>query len=76
MRLYIAKPDTWFDEGTEAQPVTGFWDCETEDGTKTKCAIFLGIRDGKPDEEGCTLEEFVIWRMAMTKNKTGGSDKI
>ncbi len=60
---YIAKPDTWFDEGTEARPVTGFWDCSTlEDGkyVHTESAIFLGFRNGKLDEEGCSLLEFDI----------------
>lgn len=64
MRKYIAKPDTWFDVGTEAQPVTGFWDCGTlnEDGeyVNTQSAIFLGIRNGKEDEEGCSLLEFEV----------------
>ena len=63
IKRYTAKSGTWFDEGTEALPVTGFWNCdELEDGeyVTTQCAIFLGIRNGKPDEEGCTVLEFEV----------------
>ena len=53
---YISKKNEWFDEGTEAIPVTEIWDVnETE-----KAAIFSGIRNGKPDEEMCGLDEFNI----------------
>lgn len=55
MKRYFAKPNTWFDAGTEAIPVTDFWDHDTDKG-----AIFLGIKDGKPDEESCLAREFIV----------------
>lgn len=49
-KKYIAKPNTWFDEGTEAKLLAdcGFF------------GIFEGIREGKPDEETCLYEEFEV----------------
>ena len=53
MRKFIAKPNTWFDEGTEATLLFQYHpDCEA--------GLFLGIRNGKEDEEGCGFEEFNI----------------
>lgn len=63
-KRYIAKSNIWFDEGTEALPVTELWDCGALDDTgeyaNTQAGIFLGIRNGQPDEEGCILFEFEI----------------
>jgi hypothetical protein len=53
---YIAKPDTWYDEGTEAVPVTSIWNVNEND----QAAVFLGTKDGNPDEEMCCLDEFEI----------------
>ena len=59
-RKYIAKPGEWFDEGTEAIPVTEFWDTYDEDGKLCPSAVFKGIRNEKEDEETCGLDEFEI----------------
>jgi len=55
---YITKPNEWFDEGTEAVPVTGFWDCYNENGELVGAAVFRGIRKGEVDEEVCCEDEF------------------
>ena len=75
MTKYKAKPDTWFDEGTEAVPVTDFWECYIKPGEfdcsyigqplnpeyiKTEAACFCGMKDGKSDEEICCVDEFEI----------------
>lgn len=58
---YTAKPNTWFDEGTEAVPLTEIWKTsERFNGPIIGSALFLGIRDGKEDEEVCSLSEFFI----------------
>lgn len=49
---YIAKANTWFDEGTEVEYI-----CPMLVGHKWP-AIMSGIRNGKPDEEGCSEHEF------------------
>ena len=49
---FIAKPDTWFDAGTQASLL-----CYVIDG---RTALFEGIRDGQPDEEVCGLDEFEV----------------
>lgn len=64
---YIAKPNTWYDEGTEAVPVSDFWTLHL---IKKNCfltwikyetsAVFCGIKDGKEDEEVCCINEFNI----------------
>jgi len=51
MKIYIANPDAWFDTNTIAIPITVI-----EHGF----AIFLGTKNGKLDEESCTLDEFTI----------------
>lgn len=56
MRLYFSKKDEWFDEGTEAILVTGSWMINES----CRVAIFAGIRNGKPDEELCGLDEFEV----------------
>ena len=45
MIKYIARPDTWYDEGTEATLLVPY-------GEGSNAGLFLGIRDGKEDEEG------------------------
>ncbi len=47
---YIAKKDTWFDEGSEAELLV-----EIPSG-----GLFKGIKNGKEDEELCDIEEFDI----------------
>lgn len=48
-KRYVANPDTWFDAGTEAVLVA--W--VTNDS-----AVFVGTKNGHPDEELCSLDEF------------------
>lgn len=52
---FIAKKDTWFDEGTEAKLLTdcGEWPFKGD-------GIFEGIRNGEIDEELCGYDEFEI----------------
>lgn len=61
---YIANNISWFDEGSEAYPLTEFYDSniEQDDGTTTltKSALFTGIRNGMPDDEVCSLLEFNV----------------
>jgi len=49
---YIAKPNTWFDVGTEAIPVTDFVEA------LNPFAVFRGMKDGELDEETCPVDEF------------------
>jgi len=49
---YIAKPDTWFDEGT---PCTLLIDIFNIDA-----GLFKGLRNGEEDEEICPYDEFEI----------------
>jgi len=51
MARYIAKPDTWFDEGTESHLLF-------EVGGEPPCGLFRGTRKGEIDEEVCNFEEF------------------
>ena len=52
MKKYIAKPDTWFDKGTEVKHIAVF---DQEDW-----GLFQGYRNGSLDEETCLLEEFEV----------------
>lgn len=62
MKRYFAKPDTWYDEGTEAFPLTEFFEAYDDHALtiRNDWALFEGIKDGKPDEETCTMAEFNI----------------
>jgi hypothetical protein len=53
---YIAKPNTWFDEGTEIELVDDY-------GKDKRCpmpgvGLFCGLKNGHLDEEVCTFDEF------------------
>lgn len=48
---YFAKPDTWFDAGTEAVVIAEI---------SERAALFAGMRNGAPDEEACLFDEFEI----------------
>ena len=52
-RKFIAKPDTWYDEGTEAKLLADY-------GPESTGGLFIGIKDGVEDEEGCSFDEFEI----------------
>jgi len=58
---YFAKPDTWFDAGTEAELLgEPLYVCFDDDGKEMWAGLFSGTKDGKPDEEICTSDEFDI----------------
>ena len=46
---YIAKANTWFDEGTEVRLI---------DRYSEEFGLFIGMKDGKEDEEVCRFDEF------------------
>lgn len=50
---YIAKPDEWFDAGTEAELIDDY-------RPRMNSGLFRGIYEGKSDEEVCSFEEFEI----------------
>lgn len=52
-KIYRAKPNTWFDEGTEVKLVDDY-------RPKLPCGLFCGLQDGKLDEEICSFNEFKI----------------
>jgi hypothetical protein len=60
-KRYIAKPDTWFDEGTEAFP-SDIFDNDPENGY----GLFAGTKSDYepgvlyPSHEMCSLSEFEI----------------
>lgn len=49
---YIARPGTWFDEGTEVELIDDY----REDGLDA--GLFRGEHLGKLDEEICSFNEF------------------
>lgn len=52
---FIARPDTWFDEGTVAIVISNEdFDLHLQEGS----CIFKGIKNGSRDEEHCLLTEF------------------
>lgn len=60
-----AKPDTWFDEGTEVFIVDlGYGELRRRVdefafvGVKTFSGVYLGLRNGEWDEEFCPPDEF------------------
>lgn len=52
---YIAKPDTWYDEGTEAQLIDDY-------RPQIDSGLFCGYKNGKLDEEICSFDEFEVVR--------------
>ena len=52
---------TWFDKGTEVEIVA---ECGTvydgDTGAPTLQVFAAGLRNGSPDEEMCTMEEFYV----------------
>jgi len=61
MRIYIAKPNTWFKEGTEAE----LKEYLHIDGDNVKYGLFVGSkeRDGQIliEAEVCSYEDFEIF---------------
>lgn len=59
MKRYRAKPNTWFDEGTEVEildVLSSIWDDLDGVYIMTVCAV--GLKNGKLDEEICMMDEF------------------
>ncbi len=54
MNVYTTKPNTWFDEGTQAILIDDYRYYNVDIG------LFEGLKDGKPDEEICSFDEFKI----------------
>lgn len=69
---FVAKPNTWYDEGTEAELLAdlGAHQCyDTDDGVgengkpimhDCRSGLFKGIKQGAEDEEVCAFCEFEI----------------
>ncbi len=55
--IYKAKPNTWFDENSEAELIE---DYRADKLNPLNCGLFCGYRNGKLDEEICLFEEFEI----------------
>jgi len=69
---FIAKPDTWYVEGTECKVVCFYIDFNSADKAFSDNAaimqgytneIYKGFKGDlpRPDEEGCSLDEFFIY---------------
>ena len=54
MKRYFAKPDVWYDAGTEAFLIPG------TENNPPNAALFCGTKDGKLDEEYCRFDEFDV----------------
>lgn len=49
--IYIAKPNTWYDKGTEAR---------LQFMIENDIGLFCGIKNGSVNEEICFLDEFEV----------------
>lgn len=58
---YIAKPDEWFDEGTEVKLIDDYRSSSAMyfGGASMNAGLFEGLRDGKVDQEVCSFDEFL-----------------
>jgi len=59
---YIAKPDEWFDVGTEVQLIDDYRASSAMyfGGPEMNAGLFEGLKDGKIDQEVCSFDEFDI----------------
>ena len=58
MIKYVAKPDNWFDAGTEVKLID---DYSNPPGNVLEGAgLFEGFRNGSMDQEICLFEEFEV----------------
>lgn len=61
MVRYIAKPDEWFDSGTEVKLID---DYRTSDAMiyhkSLNAGLFEGLRNGVLDQEVCDFDEFEV----------------
>tara|TARA_R110000772_G_scaffold249530_2_gene363829 strand:+ start:21506 stop:21730 length:225 start_codon:yes stop_codon:yes gene_type:complete len=62
-----AKPDTWFDEGTEVYDYGSDYEnkvritwLEFEEWKKSGMILARGLRNGKTDGEACGIDEFEV----------------
>lgn len=58
---FLAKPDTWYDEGTEVKILQEH--CTVFDASRkilTLQVLCSGLKDGEIDEELCVMDEFYI----------------
>jgi hypothetical protein len=56
MLVYIAKKDTWFDEGTIATLIDDY----RKSNVPVDCGLFVGKTwDKEVDEEVCGFDEFI-----------------
>lgn len=55
---YIAKPNTWFDEGTVAYLVDDYR--KYRNSFLYDSGLFSGYHNGKEDEEICPFDEFYL----------------
>ena len=62
MKKYIAKPNTWFDEGTEITIIDDYnqelWNAEFN--CWSAHVLASGLKNGKYDEEMCCMYEFEV----------------
>lgn len=64
MKKFISNGE-WFDKGTEAKLLFQYiWEYGTSPDGRFEgpdaVGLFEGIRNGRPDEEGCGFDEFDI----------------
>jgi len=61
-KKFISKRGEWFDEGTEAKLISEEFNYNKENQFDlcNLWGLFSGIRNGKPDEEACSFDEFDI----------------
>lgn len=59
MTKYISKGE-WFDAGTEAVLLDDYRKREYMGGSIWNAGLFEGYRNGHPDQEICTFDEFEI----------------
>lgn len=59
-KIFIAKPNTWFDEGTEAKLLQHIQDPCDGDFKCPGFGLFKGFVEGELDEEICNYDEFEI----------------
>lgn len=59
---YVAKPDEWFDEGTEVKLIDDYRADSSMyfGGPSMNAGLFEGLKDGKVDQEVCSFDEFDI----------------
>ena len=58
---YIAKPDEWFDAGTEVKLIDDYRDNDAMFYNKSlNAGLFEGLKDGQIDQEVCCFDEFIF----------------